>query len=120
MANNKPIQLSPNSLNLFLECPCCFWLDKRQGVKRPPPYPYALNSAVDVLLKGEFDKYRSKGEPHPLLIAHNIPAKLFPNQDLLDQWRSNFSGIRFYDKDLDATLFGAVDDILQFPDGKLA
>ncbi|MDO8424885.1 MAG: PD-(D/E)XK nuclease family protein [bacterium] len=120
MANNKPIQLSPNSLNLFLECPCCFWLDKRQGIKRPPPYPYALNMAVDVLLKEEFDEYRRKGEPHPLLIAHNIPAKLFPNQDLLNQWRSNFSGIRFYDKDLDATLFGAVDDVLQFPDGKLA
>lgn len=118
--NNKPIQLSPNSLNLFLECPCCFWLEKRQGIRRPPPYPYALNTAVDVLLKEEFDEYRRKGEAHPLLIAHNIPAKLFPNQNLLNQWRSNFSGIRFYDKDLDATLFGAVDDILQFPDGKLA
>lgn len=118
--NNKLIQLSPNSLNLFLECPCCFWLEKRQGIRRPPPYPYALNSAVDVLLKEEFDEYRRKGEVHPLLIAHNIPAKLFPNQKLLDQWRSNFSGIRFYDKDLDATLFGAVDDVLQFPDGKLA
>ncbi|MBI4101401.1 MAG: PD-(D/E)XK nuclease family protein [Candidatus Nealsonbacteria bacterium] len=116
----KPIQLSPNSLNLFLECSCCFWLDKRQGIRRPPPYPYALNAAVDVLLKEEFDEYRRKGEVHPLLIAHNIPAKLFPNQELLDQWRSNFSGIRFYDKDLDATLFGAVDDVLQFPDGKLA
>jgi len=45
--NNKPIQLSPNSLNLFLECRRCFWLEKKQGIKRPPPYPYALNMAVD-------------------------------------------------------------------------
>lgn len=120
MNDKKPIQLSPNSLNLFLECPCCFWLDKKQGIKRPPPYPYALNSAVDVLLKEEFDEYRRKGEPHPLLIAHNIGAKLFPNQNLLNQWRSNFSGIRFYDAELDATLFGAVDDVLEFPDKKLA
>jgi len=120
VANDKPIQLSPSSLDLFLECPCCFWLEKRQGIRRPPPYPYALNSAVDLLLKEEFDGYRRKQEPHPLLTAHNIPAKLFPNQDLLNQWRSNFSGIRYYDKDLDATLFGAVDDVLQFPDGKLA
>jgi len=118
--NNKPIQLSPNSLTLFLECPHCFWLEKRQGIKRPPPYPYALNTAVDILLKQEFDAYRAKGEPHPLILAHNIPAKLFPNQDLLNQWRSNFVGIRFYDSDLDATLFGAVDDILEFEDGKLA
>ena len=29
----KNIQLSPNSLNLFLECPHCFWLDKNLGIK---------------------------------------------------------------------------------------
>ncbi len=116
----KPIQLSPNSLNLFLECPRCFWLDKKQGIKRPPPYPYALNTAVDILLKKEFDNYRIKNEPHPLIAAHNIPAKLFSNQDLLNQWRSNFVGIRFYDPELAATIFGAVDDVLEFADGKLA
>lgn len=117
---NKPIQLSPNSLNLYLECPHCFWLDKKQGIKRPPPYPYALNAAVDLLLKEEFDKYRKKKELHPLLVAYNIPAKLFPNQELLNEWRNNFKGIRYYDAELDATLFGAVDDILEFTDGKLA
>ena len=120
MNQNKPIQLSPNSLNLYLECPHCFWLDKKQGIKRPPPYPYALNAAVDLLLKEEFDKYRKKKELHPLLVVYNIPAKLFPNQELLNEWRNNFKGIRYYDAELDATLFGAVDDILEFTDGKLA
>lgn len=114
------IQLSPSSLNLFLECPHCFWLEKRKGIKRPQPYPYALNAAVDVLLKEEFDTFRAKGEPHPLLVAHKIPAKLFPNQSLLNQWRNNFEGLRYYDSDLNATLFGAVDDVLEFSDGKLA
>lgn len=114
------IQLSPNSLNLYLECPHCFWLEKKMGIRRPPPYPYALNSAVDVLLKEEFDSYREKGELHPLLIENNISAKLFSNQNLLNQWRSNFSGVRYYDPEVGATLFGAVDDILEFPDGKLA
>jgi len=109
--NNKPIQLSPNSLNLFLECPRCFWLEKKMGVRRPQPYPYALNAAVDLLLKEEFDEYRKKGEQHPLLLAHNIPAKLFQNQELLNQWRSNLSGIRNYDKELGATIFESVDDI---------
>lgn len=118
--NQKPIQLSPNSLNLFLECPACFWLEKKQGIKRPPPYPYALNTAVDVLLKEEFDQYRSKGERHPLMIDNNIQAKLFPNQNLLNQWRNNLNGIRFYDENLAATIFGALDDVLEFPDGKLA
>src|SRR4030042_5533199 len=118
--DNKPIKLSPSSLNLYLECPCCFWLDKKMGIRRPQPYPYALNAAVDLLLKEEFDSYRKKGEPHPLLVAHNIPAKLFSNQELLNQWRNNFSGIRYFDEELGATMFGAVDDILEFPDGKLA
>ena len=90
------------------------------GIKRPPPYPYALNTAVDLLLKEEFDRYRKKRELHPLLVAYNIPAKLFPNQKLLDEWRNNFKGIRYYDAELDATLFGAVDDVLEFSDGKLA
>jgi len=120
MNNNRPIKLSPNSLNLYLECQHCFWLEKREGIKRPPPYPYALNAAVDLLLKEEFDEYRKKKELHPLLVANNIPAKLFPNQELLNEWRNNFKGIRYYDAELDATLFGAVDDILEFTDGKLA
>ena len=118
--SNTSVQLSPSSLNLYLECPHCFWLEKKRGIKRPPPYPYALNMAVDILLKEEFDKYRAENKPHPLLLAHKIPAKLFSNQSLLNQWRSNFAGLRYYDSELGATIFGAVDDILEFPDGKLA
>ena len=95
-------------------------MEKSQGIKRPQPYPYALNAAVDLLLKQEFDKYRKKKELHPLLIAYNIPAKLFPNQKMLDEWRNNYKGIRYYDASLDATLFGAVDDVLEFSEGKLA
>ena len=120
MAEKKTIQLSPNSLNLFLECPQCFWMDKNLGIKRPPPYPYALNSAVDELLKEEFDSYRSKNLSHPLLEDNNIKAHLFTNQKLLNQWRNNLAGIRYFDEELEATLFGAVDDVLEFGDNKIA
>lgn len=118
--DTRHIQLSPSSLNLFLECPLCFWFEKKYGIKRPPPYPYALNTAVDTLLKQEFDDYRAKGEPHPLIIENNIQAKLFHDQNKLNQWRSNFEGIRYYDTKLEATIFGAVDDVLEFPGNKLA
>jgi len=118
--SEKAIQLSPNSLNLYLECPHCFWLDKNLGIKRPPPYPYALNSAVDALLKEEFDAYRAKKLVHPLLKENNIKAHLFSNQKLLNQWRNNLAGIRYFDQELSATLFGAVDDVLEFADGKIA
>ncbi len=117
---DKVIQLSPNSLNLFLECAHCFWLDKNLGIKRPPAYPYALNLAVDELLKEEFDTYRAKKLSPPLLEENNIKAHLFANQKLLNQWRNNLAGIRYFDKELGATLFGAVDDVLEFKDGKIA
>jgi len=120
MTYSSSVQLSPNSLNLFLECPCCFWLEKKKKIRRPPPYPYALNIAVDLLLKEEFDQYRSKGEDHPLFVENNIGAKLFRDQKLLNKWRSNFEGIRYFDPEMKATLFGAVDDVLEFPDGSLA
>jgi len=118
--SEKAIQLSPNSLNLYLECPHCFWLDKNAGIKRPPPYPYALNSTVDALLKEEFDSYRAKKLIHPLLLENNIKAHLFENQKLLNQWRNNLAGIRYFDQELKATIFGAVDDVLEFEDGKIA
>ena len=90
------------------------------GIKRPPPYPYALNSAVDTLLKEEFDAYRARKLIHPLLKENNIKAHLFENQKLLNQWRNNYAGIRYFDQELQATLFGAVDDVLEFDDGKIA
>jgi CRISPR/Cas system-associated exonuclease Cas4 (RecB family) len=116
----KSIKLSPNSLNLYLECPHCFWLEKNLGIKRPPAYPYALNAAVDSLLKEEFDTYRAKKLKPPLLEDSNIKANLFSNQKLLNQWRNNLAGIRYYDENLKATLFGAMDDVLEFENGKIA
>ena len=118
--SEKNIKLSPNSLNLFLECPHCFWLEKNKGIKRPPPYAYALNSAVDALLKEEFDTYRKNKIPHPLFKDNHIKSHLFSNQKLLNQWRNNLAGIRYFDEELKATLFGAIDDVLEFEDGKLA
>jgi CRISPR/Cas system-associated exonuclease Cas4 (RecB family) len=112
--------LSPNSLNLFLECPHCFWLEKRMGIKRPPNYPFSLNLAVDELLKEEFDDCRQKGIQPALLDENGIGAKLFSNKRLLSQWRNNLQGIRYYDKALQATLLGAPDDVLEFENGKIA
>ena len=124
--DKKSIQLSPNSLNLFLECPHCFWLEKKASVKRPPLYPYILNTAVDSLLREEFDTYRSKNLVHPLIkdlsekSGKKIKAHLFSNQKLLNQWRNNLAGIRYFDPELNATLIGALDDVLEFEDGEIA
>lgn len=114
------ITLSPSSLSLYLECPHCFWLDKKMGVKRPQIFPYNLNQTLDALMKEEFDEYRKNGELHPLLAANKIKAKLFSNKKMLERWRDNKRGLRFLDKKLHATLLGTLDDALEFPDGSLA
>jgi len=119
---SKPLKISRANLQLFKECPRCFWLYKHKGIQRPRGYPYTLSIAVDQLLKAEFDQFRERGEMHPVLVGYNGlgDAKLFPDQEQLRQWRNNFEGLQYYDETLNAILFGAVDDMLEFPDGSLA
>ena len=49
----SPFRLSRSKIDLFLNCPKCFYFDRRLGVGQPPGYPFSLNSAVDKLLKKE-------------------------------------------------------------------
>lgn len=118
--SEAPVRFSRSKLDLFTECPRCFWLDVKMGVKRPQPYPYTLSAAVDQLLKAEFDQFRRKGEAHPLMKEYGVNAKLFADQDQLSIWRNNFKGISYMHPGLGITLYGAVDDIFEFPEGKLA
>src|SRR3989344_753003 len=113
------LKLSRSSLKLFQDCPRCFWLNIHHKIKRPPGFPYTLSSAVDYLVKQEFDKYRAQETLPPVFARHGIQAKLYAGPEL-PQWRENFKGIQYFDEDLNAMLYGAVDDILQFPDGSLA
>ena len=115
----KPLKISRSGLRLFQECPRCFWLDLHHKIKRPPGYPYTLSAAVDYLVKREFDKYRGTDELPSVFAKAGIEAKLFDGDELAD-WRSNFKGVSFFDEDLDATLYGAVDDVLRFTDDSLA
>ncbi len=52
-AGQNKFKLSRSKIDLFLECPRCFYLGNRLGVSRPPGFPFTLNSAVDALLKKE-------------------------------------------------------------------
>ena len=49
------IKISRSKIDLFLECPRCFYLDVVKKIKRPPGFPFNLNNAVDMLLKKEFN-----------------------------------------------------------------
>ena len=105
-----PFRISRSKVDLFLNCPCCFYLDVRKGVKRPPGFPFNLNSAVDALLKKEFDQYRAESLPHPYMIKAGIHAIPYQNTEL-DTWRSNFKGVSFVHAATKLETFGAVDDL---------
>jgi len=77
-----------------------------------------INKAIDELFKKEFDSYRAKGEPHPLMIENQIKAIPYAHKDL-DTWRHNFTGIVAVHAPTNLHVFGAVDDIWVNDDGQL-
>ena len=52
-------KISRSSIESFIRCPHCFYLDRKLGIKQPSGPPFSLNSAVDHLLKQEFDIHRA-------------------------------------------------------------
>src|SRR4030042_2099201 len=116
--STAPYQLSRTGVDLFIDCPRCFYLDKRLGVGRPQGPPFTLNAAVDTLLKAEFDGHRAAGEPHPLMKTYGLDAIPF-SHPALSAWRHNFTGVRFLHPATNLLLFGAVDDIWVTPQNEL-
>src|SRR5438105_1713838 len=89
---SAPYKISRSKIDLFIQCPRCFWLDGRLKISRPKGPPFSLNSAVDYLLKLEFDVIRNKGDQHPLLTQYKLDAKPVVH-DKLNVWRENFQGV---------------------------
>ncbi len=112
-------RLSRSKIDLFLECARCFYIDNKLGVARPPGYPFNLNSAVDELLKKEFDTHRANGTQHPLAAAYGVDAVPF-DDPRMDEWRDALRrGIQCVHKPTGLTVRGGVDDVWVGKDGKL-
>jgi len=105
-----PFKISRSKIELFKQCPRCFWLDARLKIKRPDGPPFQINKAIDELLKKEFDSYRQKGEPHPWMVDYQIKAVPMKHPDLA-QWRQNFTGVFTLHEPTNLHVFGAIDDI---------
>ncbi len=108
--STKPFKLSRTKIDMFLNCPRCFYLDRRLGVSQPSGFPFTLNSAVDHLLKKEFDIHRAENRSHPLMEHYKIDAVPFVHEKM-DEWRNNFRGIQYLHKPTNFLIFGAIDDI---------
>lgn len=116
--SKQPFKLSRSKIDLALKCPRCFYLDRRLGIPRPSIPGFALNLAVDTLLKNEFDLLRKKGEAHQLMKQYKINAVPFKHQDI-DKWRNNFVGKQYLHQATNFLVFGAVDDVWVNPKEEL-
>lgn len=79
---------------------------------------FTLNSAVDTLLKKEFDILRAKRQAHALMQEYGLDAVPLEHENM-DVWRENFQGVQFLHQPTNLLIFGAVDDIWVTPDGEL-
>lgn len=113
-----PYKVSRSKIELYKQCPRCFWLDARLKIKRPEGPPFNINKAIDELLKREFDSYRLKGEPHPIMIEYEVDAIPF-SHDSLDTWRETFVGVTHVHPTTNLHVFGAVDDLWMSPAGEV-
>ena len=114
----EAFRISRSKIDLFVECPRCFYLDRRLGVGRPQGFPFNLNSAVDTLLKKEFDIYRKQKTPHPLMESYGVDAVPFEDARM-EKWRENFTGVEAFFEPANFVVFGAVDDIWVDKKGEL-
>lgn len=103
-------KVSRSKIELFTQCPRCFWLDARLKIKRPNGPPFRINSAIDELFKKEFDVHRKAGTPHAIMEEFSVEAIPFAHHDL-DKWRENFIGIQTVHEASNLLVTGAVDDI---------
>jgi len=108
--STEPFRLSRSKIDLFRQCSRCFYLDRRLGVGRPPGFPFTLNSAVDFLLKKEFDIHRAKRETHPLMKTYGIDAIPYQHEDM-EMWRNTFKGVSCHHTPTNFFVFGAIDDV---------
>ncbi len=116
-----PYRLSRSKIELFMQCKRCFWLDVRKKITRPSSPPFNINKAIDELFKKEFDYYRNKNEPHPLMVKAKIDALPYMHKSL-NKWRTAFgsnAGIDVLHQPTNLHIYGAVDDVWINKNGEL-
>lgn len=121
-ASPEPYTLSRSKIDLFVECPRCFYLDRRLGISRPSLPAFSLNNAVDELMKKEFDLLRKSGTSHALMKKYKIDAVPLKHE-LLGKWRDDYprsyEGASAIDGATNFKVTGIIDDVWKNHDGDL-
>jgi CRISPR/Cas system-associated exonuclease Cas4 (RecB family) len=112
--------LSPSRMNLFFECPRCFWLRVNEKVKRPSgPFP-SLPSGVDEAVKEHFDGFRERDKvPPEIQECSEDDLRLYEDQEFLEKARSWRTQPKWTDPETKAVLRGGVDDLMRNSEGEI-
>lgn len=114
-------RISRFRMERFLECPRCFYLDRKLGLDRPSLPSWPLNNAVDHLMKNEFDLLRKNGKKHALMEKYGVGAVPFKHPSL-PEWRDDYKryiGVLVLHKPTNLELCGIIDDIWINPKKRL-
>lgn len=111
------IKLSWSNLELFNECPRCFYFAVNYKVRRPSGFPLNFNNAIDRMMKDEMDIIRQKGVRQH---AVEISGKEFVLSRIksLGKWRHSSHGL-CYQWGEDLMLKGVLDDVWEDSKGNL-
>jgi len=111
------VNLSPSTLNLFLDCPACFWLKFNKKVNRPQGIFPSLPGGMDNVIKKYFDQHRVAGTLPPELNG-KIPGQLLKDTELIKKWRNwRNTDLIYTDSSLNVQLSGAIDECVILDDG---
>ena len=119
--SKEPFRISRFRAERFWNCQRCFYLDRRLGLDRPGMPGWPLNTAVDHLLKNEFDLLRKDGKRHSLMKKCGINAVPFQHPDL-PEWRDDhykYKGACAFHKPTNLEICGIIDDIWINPQKQL-
>lgn len=98
---SEQTRLSPSTLNIFRDCPRCFWLQVNHGLPRPRGAFPSLPGGMDLVIKRYFDQYR-RTKHLPPIIAGKVPGHLAP---VLPKWL-------VYESDEPVLLLGKLDELI--------
>lgn len=113
------IGLSNSTLQVFQDCPRCFWLAKVKKIERPRGIFPSLPKGIDRVMKAYTEKLVVSGKRHPYLgTSSAIPH---PDRKMLQKFQSwrTFQGV-FETPKGPVKAWGELDDLLWHPNQEVS
>lgn len=112
--------LSKSALEIFKDCPRCFWLEKNKNLKRPAGIKASIMNGLDQGMKDAAEYAIATGKPISYLKGI-VGAAPFKDRGLVKK----FSNWRTFQANIvagnyHALIWGQVDDLIEWRDGRVS